>query len=136
MSTEGRVHTLIQQSLIEAVDESRPVIDVFMFRVQFKADASKDEFLSVLREVTQPRAGVFNDVSPERLQDGPSYIEMGGWLGDQQRALIFMALGEHHGVWQVVTPMTLGFDRGDDEAKRMAGMGMVMIAGFDPAVLT
>lgn len=43
---------------------------------------------------------------------------------------VFMALGEHHGFWTVVTPMTLGFDRDSDEAKQMAGMGLVMIAGF------
>jgi hypothetical protein len=62
----------------------------------------------------------------DRLKAGPSYIELGAWLGDQHTALIVMALGEHHGLWKVITPATLKSE--GEEADTLAGLGYVMIS--------
>lgn len=36
-----------------------------------------------------------------------SYIELGGWIGDQGAALRFIGLGAVLGLWKLVTPVTL-----------------------------
>ncbi len=66
---------------------------------------------------------------PERLAAGPSYIEIGGVIGDQGAALTLFALGEALDLWRVLTPATLGIEGSD--AKDLAGRGMVLMSGFD-----
>ena len=83
-----------------------------------KADSYKDEFISILR--TYPE--------PERLAGGPSYIEVGGIIGDQGASFQFFALGQVLGLWKVITPKLLGIT--GEEADRMAGMGFVMMSGY------
>lgn len=127
------LETLIKESLVDEPDASRPTIDVHMFQVQFKPDARKGDFLAYLREQFE-NGGMFNNISPARMAQGPSYIEIGGWVGAQQEALILMALGEHHGLWKVITPKAIGVE--DEEiANQLAGQGFVMIDGFNPASL-
>lgn len=67
---------------------------------------------------------------PDRLKLGPSYIELGAFLGDQLRALMLMAVGEGAGLWRVITPETLHITGA--AADEMAGGGMVMISGYEP----
>lgn len=66
---------------------------------------------------------------PSRLAGGPSYIEVGGVLGDQGAAFQLFALGEALGLWKVITPRTLGF-KDEGEIREMAGRGLVMISGY------
>ena len=66
----------------------------------------------------------------DRLNKGPSYIEIGGVLGDQGAALLLMGIGEAIGIWRVITPRAFGMEGG--EADRMAGRGFVMTSGFKP----
>ena len=68
--------------------------------------------------------------SPGRLEQGPSYIEIGGVLGDQGQALRLMGLGEVLGFLKVMTPAHLGVE--GPHADSMAGAGFVMISGFRP----
>ena len=65
---------------------------------------------------------------PERLAAGPSYIELGGILGDQGQALALIALGHVLKLWEAITPALFGVTGA--EAQKMAGMGYVMISGF------
>ena len=65
---------------------------------------------------------------PDRLSQGPSYIEIGEVVGGQDRALRLFALGESLGLWKVITPEKLGIT--GREADELAGRGMVMISGF------
>jgi hypothetical protein len=69
--------------------------------------------------------------NPERLADGPSYIEVGAEIGDQGAALQLFALGKVLGLWDIITPKIMGFE--GEEASQMAGMGLVMISGFRPS---
>ena len=115
-------------------------ISTHFLRVLYSPNASKEAFLTWLRHMVQPGSGVFRDVSAERLTEGPSYIELGAWVGDQTDALMVMALGQHHGLWKVITPQVIRdmdpngkfADMDDDQ---LAGVGFVLIEGFDPAVL-
>lgn len=84
-----------------------------------KAEARKAELIAILK--TYPNA--------ERLAAGPSYIEVGGVIGDQGAAFQLFALGKVLGLWSVITPKTLGFEGA--EARQMAGMGYVMMSGFN-----
>jgi len=70
--------------------------------------------------------GEFSDLSLERLQGGPSYIELGAWIGDQGRAIKLIGLGGALGLWDVITPQTLGVT--GDEAGKLMGMGMLFPA--------
>lgn len=70
----------------------------------------------------------------DRLAQGPSYIELGAWVGGQREALILMAIGKHHKAWDIITPATLGFE--GEEAKNMMGMGLLLISGLNEEVRT
>lgn len=110
-----------------AVDLARgPLVDVHFISVGFtEASAiSKDVFLKMCDAAWQ---GEFVDVTPEVLDGGPSYLTLGGWLGDQTVALCFLALGARLGAWEVITPERLGAT--GDKADLLAGRGMVMNAG-------
>ena len=64
----------------------------------------------------------------ERLRKGPGYIELGGVLGDQSIALRLIGLGGILGLWEVVTPASLGIT--GDAAKDLAGKGFVYCSGL------
>lgn len=66
---------------------------------------------------------------PQRLAAGPSYIELGGVLGDQGQALALIALGHVLKLWEAITPALFGVT--GDEAQKMAGLGYIMISGFE-----
>jgi hypothetical protein len=65
---------------------------------------------------------------PKRLAKGPSYIEVGAEIGDQGAAFQLFALGKVLGLWEVITPATLGLK---ERARELAGMGMIMISGYN-----
>ena len=86
-----------------------------------KAEQYKDELVGILKTYPQP----------ERLAGGPSYIEVGGEIGDQGAAFQLFALGKVLGLWDIITPEKLGFTGA--EAAQMAGTGFVMMSGFKTA---
>lgn len=86
-----------------------------------KAEQYKDELVAILKTYPQP----------ERLAGGPSYIEVGGEIGDQGAAFQLFALGKILGLWDIITPEKLGFTGA--EASQMAGRGFVMMSGFKTA---
>ena len=67
---------------------------------------------------------------PERLRQGPSYIELAPNLGlEQEGALRVMALGKTLGLWDVASGITLGLSL--EEAKELAGRGFLMVTGYN-----
>lgn len=75
--------------------------------------------------------GILNSwPAPERLAGGPSYIEVGGIIGDQGAAFQLFALGKVLGLWDLITPTSMGF--AGPEARDMAGSGFIMITGYHP----
>ena len=95
-------------------------VDVVVDRAraeQYRADLTR-----ILRDYPQP----------ERLSEGPSYIELAPNLEmEQESALRLMALGKTLGIWDVVNAKTLGMD--DATARQMAGQGFLMILGYKPS---
>ena len=84
-----------------------------------KAELHRNELIKILK--TYPE--------PERFAGGPSYIEVGAAIGDQGSALRLFALGKVLGLWDIITPALFGMT--GEEARKAAGMGYVMITGFD-----
>lgn len=67
------------------------------------------------------------------IAQGPSYIGVGGVLGDQGAAFMLFALGEVLGIWRVITPELLGME--GDQAHKAAGMGYIMCTGYNKEAL-
>jgi len=107
-------HESQAKSDVEKVDVHFIVVGVD----KAKATQIKDELVAILKTYPQP----------ERLANGPSYIEVGGEIGDQGAALKLFALGKVLDLWDVITPKKLGFTK--TQASQMAGSGFVMMSGF------
>jgi len=84
------------------------------------AEEHRSEFIGLLNDYPQA----------DRLTAGPSYIEVGGEIGDQGAAFQLFALGKVLGLWDVITPATLGFS--GEQATQLAGIGYIMISGYTP----
>jgi hypothetical protein len=108
----------------EKASPSMPLVDVHFITIGVKREQAMG-YRSELQELlaTYPQF--------DRLQGGPSYIEMGDVLKDQEMALRLFALGEVIGFWRVVTPKILGID--GEMADELAGGGMILITGYTPA---
>jgi hypothetical protein len=85
------------------------------------AERRKAELINILNSYPEP----------DRLAGGPSYIEVGGVIGDQGAAFQLFALGQVLGIWNVITPASMGITGA--EARRLAGSGFVMISGYTAA---
>lgn len=99
---------------IEKVDVVFEVIGVD----KAKAEQHRDDLIGILNDYPQP----------DRLARGPSYIEVGGVIGSQSGAFRLFALGKVLGLWQLITPATMGFE--GHEARDVAGKGFIMITGY------
>ena len=91
-------------------------VDLHFFWVSAREEPSASELRELLR---------INYPDLDRLQGGSSYIELGGILGDQGIALRLIGLGHLLGLWQALTPESMGMT--GSMADQMAGMGMVNI---------
>lgn len=110
-------------------DEGPAVHDLHFIRVATdEAACDHDRFVELVDRCCGERAGEFGAFDRERLEGGPSYIEIGGWVGDQTMALRFMALGVAAEAWEIITPERLGIEGPD--ADRLAGGGFVMVSGY------
>jgi len=98
-------------------------VDMFFFDVSAKNNPNVDTFRKLISE----HQGAWGEVNVFDGQEH-SYIELGGWIGDQGLAMQFMGLGWILGLWQVAHPVNmLGFERNDPMAQQMAGMGLLSI---------
>lgn len=90
-------------------------VDVHFFWVSTKNEPTREELSQRL---------VSGYPNLDRLRGGPSYIELGGVLGDQGVALQLIGLGKLVGLWDVMTPELVGVTGA--EAADLAGKGFVM----------
>lgn len=117
----GVVHIYAMPHESQATNGSIEKVDLHFIVVgvdKTKAEQHKDELIAILKTYPQP----------ERLAGGPSYIEVGGEIGDQGAALQLFALGKVLGLWDIIIPETLGIT--GPEANKLAGRGFVMMSGF------
>jgi len=99
------LHELISNSLSDTAEvPSSDMFDMVFFKVPFKpaATINKEAFMEIAKKAEGEHCNV-------DLFDGKEhgYMELGGWIGDQQQAMIFMALGAHLGVFELRTPITM-----------------------------
>jgi hypothetical protein len=97
------------------------IIDCFFLNIGVhkpSAAEHREQFIKI--------CDTFDD--PDVLAGGPSYITLGGIIGDQGAAFEFFALGKHYGLWHIVTPDTFGLK--GVEAHEAAGGGFIMITGY------
>lgn len=108
------------------------LVDMHFIEVGFtEAAADKEGFLQALKAACADH-GEFGDISLARFAQGPSYIEIGGWIGDQTLALLFMALCKFHEIGVVITPASLGIF--GEAAGDLAGRGAVMMTLYPERV--
>lgn len=100
-------------------------VDLVFFKVSAVGDPSPVR----LRELLSAHEGHHNTMNP---LDGAehSYLEIGGWVGDQGVAMQLMGLGAILGLWDLLTPYTvLKLDPNKEEhrntAMQYAGTGLV-----------
>jgi hypothetical protein len=102
---------------LEKVDLEFLVIGVH----KAKAEQHRAELIGLLN--TYP--------NPDSLASGPSYITVGGEIGDQGAAFQLFALGKVLGLWEVITPGSFGMTGA--EAQQAAGSGFIMMTGYKQA---
>ena len=107
----------------KCIDKPDPAhaIDIFFFKIALRNAPIKEEYIKLIRT----HKGIHCDCDPLDGQEH-NYIELGGWIGDQGRALQFMGLGTLLGVFKLITPKTIkGLP--DELMGQMAGMGFITV---------
>lgn len=105
--------------------ETEPIDVGFIKIVVTAKDGDKDTFVELLKAALK-EPGTYAELSAQRLLRGPSYIEVGAWIGDQSLALCLFTVMQHFGLGTVITPATLGAT--GEMATQMMGRGFIMIA--------
>lgn len=103
-------------------------VDVHFLMIGFTPEVDEITPLEFVDMIVDAETGEWMSFLLDEFKQGPSYITIGAWLGSQDQALRFMALGEHYGLWHVITPAKLGAT--GERADKMAGTGFVMISGL------
>ena len=95
--------------------------DLFFFKILVVGDPSAERLTELIKNSEK---GEFCDVD---MFDGKehSYIEVGGWIGDQTLALQLMGLGFHLKLWKLFTPNMMPVP--DQIKSQMAGKGLISV---------
>lgn len=92
----------------------------------FKVAAADAPTLPEFRKLTTEHAGEFCDVDPFDGREH-NYLDLGGWLGDQELALRYMGLGSLLGAFRLLSPKAMLLGITDAQAMQLAGMGMLAV---------
>lgn len=116
---------LVRANTEQVQDNTLDSVSVYFFNVRKRADSTltAEELVTALSKAEH---GYYAEIPLERLVQGPSYIELGAWIGDQGNAMALMGLGEILGLWKVITPATLHMPV--ESHAQLAGSGFVMLA--------
>jgi hypothetical protein len=109
---------------------SMAIADTMFIKVAIdrtNGEPNKDE----LEALIKANKGEFCEID---LFDGKehSYIEIGGWIGDQTDALLLMGLGNLLGLFKLLPPNNLMPFLPQAMRDQMAGMGMVSVMASSP----
>jgi hypothetical protein len=106
--------------VIGVADPKGHTIDMVFFKVAPVNGPTLEEFTLL----TAKHDGHWGDVDPFDGKEH-SYLELGGWIGDQGIAMQYMALGASLGAFDLLTPRKMGFDV--IMSLQMAGMGLLTV---------
>lgn len=103
--------------------EGEHLADVQFFKIGQLNDPKVEELKQLIAE-HEPCFGDKID-----LFDGNEhgFIEIGGWIGSQQTALLLMGLGASMGMFDLMTPNSMMPDLPDDLKNQMAQSGLITI---------
>jgi hypothetical protein len=123
-----RKHTAVMQGT--PPEGSMVIADTMFIKVAIdrtEGEPNKDELAALIKA----NKGEFCEIN---LFDGAehSYIEIGGWIGDQTDALLLMGLGTLLGLFKLLTPNNLMPFLPQAMRDQMAGMGMVSVIASSP----
>ncbi|MDB2682884.1 hypothetical protein N9Z27_01360 [Alphaproteobacteria bacterium] len=105
-------------------DDSDPR-DVGFFKVAKRGEGTKEELIELVRNSEQGMFGV--NVNPYDGR-GHNYMELGGWIGDQEMAMRFMGLSAHFGLTNLITPRSSFGDKiSEEQEQRYLGNGFLHI---------
>jgi hypothetical protein len=96
--------------------------DLIFFKAAIRDNPRREEFESLTRK----HVGTFAELDPFDGKEH-SYIELGGWLGDQGLALRYMALGYLLGIFQLLTPRSVLPGLNADLVMKLAMSGGVAV---------
>lgn len=115
-------------------DGTKTVVDCHFVNVGFTEALASLTHLEFYELVIDAKEGVFQHMELADWARGPSYIEIGRWIGDQTDAFRFMACATAHGLGSVITPERLHIP----EAMRdqAAGAGYIMLTGLSAPAQT
>lgn len=104
-------------------DPTGHTVDVEFFKVALREPAPTQERF---RALTRDHAGIFDHFDP--LDGRPySYLAIGAWIGDQQLALRYMALGVLLKVFTLESPGTIMPFLPAEQRLELAGAGLVQV---------
>ena len=89
------------QSHCRQVELGKGDVDIEFFGVQVIGEPDPDE---LRRLVTENKDGEFGDSFDLFDGAGHSYADLCLWIGSHSNALLLMALGDHLGLWRLLTP--------------------------------
>ena len=122
---DAKKESLVDYVKNHAIPNENGSVDMYFFKVNAVNQPDVQTFIRLTKE----HQGEFNEVDPFDGREH-NFIELGGWLGDQEKALLYMALGKILGLWNVIQPKMF-VDKNKHNwkqiASQMAGMGMVAI---------
>jgi len=125
----GGIHVITIDNFPALPDGPRSTVDCHFVEVGFTEALATMDHAEFYDAVMAAQVGVFATMPPERWEAGPSYIEIGGWIGDQTDAFKFMACVQAHGLGEVITPARLHITE-EALANQMAGLGYVLLSGI------
>lgn len=126
LTTRGECKCGRCQDVGTAPDPDHPhTVDMVFFKVAPTGELPNlDAFIAFSHTHTAAHG---DDVNPFDGKEH-SYLELGGWIGDQGIAMQYMALGVMLGAFSLLSPYTmLRLPAGDPLALSMAGAGYVSI---------
>lgn len=116
---------IVRDAVLQVQPDTEGATDVGFISIIQNPEVELDA-VTLSKAILAAEKGYYQDEPLERLLAGPSYIELGAWIGDQGLALALMGLGSALDIWGIITPQTLGIE--GEEAKQMMGMGFIMVA--------
>jgi hypothetical protein len=128
-SSIGEVHVLSIDLFPALPQDVTTTVDCHFVTIGFTealATLSHAEFYELVLSCAH---GHYQNMEQVDWSNGPSYIAIGAWIGDQTLAFRFMACVQAHGLGEVITPKRLHIT---DEAMadQMAGLGYIMLSGL------
>ena len=101
-------------------------IDMEFFKVAILNAPARDEFVQLIKK---HMAIASFEVNPLDCEEH-NYQELGGWIGDQGLAMLFMALGTHLGVFNLLTPNIVMPNLDKGTRQMLAGQGFITVKAW------